>query len=485
MMMEEQTISNNQFVWRKEWLSPYESLWSVFEKFKYVNCASAKDIFKLFGTDYVRSLKSPIKGRIHRNCIDVLGIDKRRIESVFLQPLIEINKQNLNNLVGRLPLGIHHYNYIRYELHFCPVCIKMGFHSIFHQFKLLKKCPYHNIPLQKECPNCHTSFPFEITDSYTKSPFQCKCGKYLLDQTLTSSLVPNWGNVSLEQLKSSELKTWLNLNQEEVERLRSFYIPLLLDLDNCPEYLCRILTVVKHGNLVNTNHNTVKSAPYIRHLISKNEKEDTKLNTLIQRYNLYDEIYNSSLKTVKSIVSHVRNTFLINHKNCITKLRLSGEEDPVCPFATAYDHWTRFTYGYEDDFFIRRPKPYRKYPTHLEFGSKQDNYYLIQLYEELSYHHKEIDIRKENRATIKWIFNRVLSHLIINNFNYWLSISEKLAKNNPKYKSVPYNSISSFDFPFYVLVIPANKNESLEFHWWQDINQIQMEKIESLECPFQ
>lgn len=260
----------------------------------------------MFGTDYIRNLKSQITGRIDRNCLDMPGLDNKKVKSVFLQPLIEINKQNFDNLISRLPSGIHPYNYIRKELHFCPECIKMGFHGIFHQFKLLQKCPYHQILLQRGCPSCKTSIPFEISDSYTQSPFKCRCGEHLLDQTLEKSLVPNWRSVPLEQLISTDLKIWLNLNQEQVKKIKNIYVPLSLNLEKCPEYLNCILSVVKPDSFTMNNHRVVKSAPYIRHLSGKEEKEDAKLKTFIREYNFYDEIYNSSLKTVNSIISQVR-----------------------------------------------------------------------------------------------------------------------------------------------------------------------------------
>lgn len=360
----------------------------------------------------------------------------------------------------------------------------MGFHSIFHQFKLLQKCPYHQILLQRECPSCKTTIPFEISDSYTQSPFKCRCGEHLLDQTLEKSLDPNWRSVPLEQLISTDLKIWLNLNQEQVKKIKNIYVPLSLNLEKCPEYLNCILSVVKPDSFTMNNHRVVKSAPYIRHLSGKEEKEDAKLKAFIREYNFHDEIYNSSLKTVNSIISHVRKTILHNHRICIERLRTSREGESVCPYATAYDHWIRFIYGYEDDFFVRWPTPYRKYPTDLEFASKQDNYYLTELYNTLS--HSEHDIRKENRATIKWIFNRLLSHLTMNNFRCWLSVSPELAKINPRYRNIPYyRIIKSFYFSFYVLVIPENKNEPLEFHWWNDNDSVQTEKIMNLKCPFQ
>jgi hypothetical protein len=482
-------LKNNELqkhlVWREQWVSPFESMWSIFEKFKFVNCASVRDIFELFGTDETKRIKSRIYGSVHRRCTYLSGLDNDSVTSVFLQPLIKINNQNVKKLVGQLPYEETHYSYIRDELYFCPLCIKKGFHSLFHQFCLMHECPYHKIPLQTGCPSCKVTIPFELTDSYTSEPFRCKCGYSFLDPTIQDILVPNWEQIPLKQIKSKEILKLLNMLPKQSERLKECHIPLYLDLEENPDLLKYILSAITptfSKGLKMARHNIVVSTPNIRNSLGVEEKENKKFNTFFREVNYFDEIYNSSLKTIKSIDSHLKKTILINHKSCIKhSFEWYGGEDEdefPCLLALAYEHWIRFIYGYENNIYVKQFTSYRNYPAELEFASKLDDKYLTRLYEALSYYIG--DLREESWAANKWIFNRVLSHLLISNFHNWIEVSRQAIMERTKYKSIPYK-LNKFNFPFYIIIIPKNKNNPLEFHWWNE--PFEQTHNYNLECP--
>lgn len=191
-----------QFVWRTNWISPYESLWGIFEKFKYANNATVKDIYELFGTDYVKSLKSHTIGRPHRDCISPSGLDDDLIKSTLMQSIIKKNAQNIDRIFGVLPWRpSSRYSYIRNELFFCPECINKGFHSLFHQFKLLHECSYHQIQLRRGCPCCNQSIPFELTDDFTQEPFRCKCGHSFIEINKRIPVFSIWKQISLTKVK--------------------------------------------------------------------------------------------------------------------------------------------------------------------------------------------------------------------------------------------------------------------------------------------
>jgi hypothetical protein len=205
------TIVNYRYTWRKDWISPYESLWSIFEKFKYANCATVRNIYDLLGTDYVRNLKSDTIGRPHRDCIHPTGLDDDLVESAFMEPILKINSQNIDRLVGTL--SNHSFNprfsYLRDELFFCSECIKIGLHSLFHQFKSLNECPYHQIRLHKGCLNCNQQIPFELTDQYTKEPFRCKCSYSFLEHNTKKNDFLNWKSSSPSAIQLKKVVTWL------------------------------------------------------------------------------------------------------------------------------------------------------------------------------------------------------------------------------------------------------------------------------------
>jgi hypothetical protein len=468
-----------KITWNHGWISPYESLWGIFEKFKFANCATVKDIYRLYGTDYVKNLKSQTIGRPHRDCIRPSGLDHDLIKSAFTQSLLQINERNIDRLIGVLPSRPRNrYSYIRNELFFCPECMKSGFHSLFHQFKLLHECPYHQIPLGKGCPNCKKTHAFELTDETTQEPFRCLCGYSFLDTIVEKSNLPNWKQMSLNELKSQKIKDWLNLNNEEIERLKYLHFPLNLDLEEYPHFLDYIFSTLNRGNpsVCNETHRVVKSTPHIRLLIGDREKEERKLPYTKELTKLYDDIYHSSVQTVQSIASHIRKTFLKKHKSCFQRLMKSSLiTEPICPYALAYGHWLKFVLEYESIWTLRRAYPYRKYPGRLEFGSKYDDPYISNLYESLKFSVDEGIT--ENRAAIKWIVNRIMGHLLWNHFMNWLSISQEAAINRLEYRRFPFGIK---EISFYILIIPKNKNEPLEFHWWSKQEPCQIH----LQCVF-
>jgi hypothetical protein len=191
---------------------------------------------------------------------------------------------------------------------------------------------------------------------------------------------------------------------------------------------------------------------------------------------LYDAIYHSSVQTVRGIASHIRKTFLQNHKSCLRRLMKSSLiTAPICPYALAYAHWLKFILGYSSIWSMARAQQYRERPGQIEFGSNQDHSYLSDLFHSMQFSIE--DFKEENYASIKWIFNRVLGHLIWSHFKNWLSISQEAAENSLEYRRVPFGPD---DIPFYIWVIPKNKNERIEFHWWDEHRKSQT----NLKCPF-
>src|SRR5690554_1975869 len=84
------------------------------------------------------NLKSQTISRSHRDCIRPSGLDDELIDSAFTQPLLQINERNIDRIFRILPSRPHDfYSYIRTELFYCSECMKSGFHSLYHQFKLL------------------------------------------------------------------------------------------------------------------------------------------------------------------------------------------------------------------------------------------------------------------------------------------------------------------------------------------------------------
>lgn len=125
LLMNENPEQQQQFAWLPEWISPYESPWSIFEKFKYANRATVKDLFDLFGTSYSKSLKSKHLSQKACNLLTLEGLDESLLKMAFGLSLKEVNRRNINMLANILP-GDPHY-FFHKLLKLCPECIKIVF----------------------------------------------------------------------------------------------------------------------------------------------------------------------------------------------------------------------------------------------------------------------------------------------------------------------------------------------------------------------
>ncbi len=61
--------------WTNEWLTQYESPWSVLEKIKFANLISTKQLLQQYGTDTSNKIRYGKVGKRHRNLITLEGLD--------------------------------------------------------------------------------------------------------------------------------------------------------------------------------------------------------------------------------------------------------------------------------------------------------------------------------------------------------------------------------------------------------------------------
>lgn len=128
----------NGYVWKSEWCWPYESAWSIIEKFKYANAVTNNVLRKLI------DLRSSTPNWI---VVENLYIYRRSIfnEKAFFD-LFGLNSSHF------LCLDLFHgndYTQLLYsELRYCSDCINLGYHSYLHQLKFVDTCPFHNHSLK-------------------------------------------------------------------------------------------------------------------------------------------------------------------------------------------------------------------------------------------------------------------------------------------------------------------------------------------------
>lgn len=170
-----------KYTWRESWVFPYESLWSLVNKFGKLNWVSGFEIQKLF------RLKNEPKKRYAEydgfslwNFHAAKGFNVEKIEQTLNLSNKQLREGITTSLIPKRELPwLFEANRLRY----CPRCISVGYHSFFHQFKDMKVCPIHDIELVDRCPCCRRVFRYELQNN--KHYYRCpSCTKTLLSSNV-------------------------------------------------------------------------------------------------------------------------------------------------------------------------------------------------------------------------------------------------------------------------------------------------------------
>jgi len=133
MMIIQETQHKHQYTWDKSWVLPYESIWSLLRKFSVLNQISLSECKNLFKPDRARG------GQITE-----LGL---RLCLEKVTRIIGLGTSLDLNLVHGIVHSADRAWLVSPNLRSCRICLKHGYHSIFHQITLVRKCPIHQIDL--------------------------------------------------------------------------------------------------------------------------------------------------------------------------------------------------------------------------------------------------------------------------------------------------------------------------------------------------
>lgn len=478
--------------WRKEWVSDFESPWSIFEKFKYANCAKTEHILSLFGGPRVQRLKNKtICAQTLRNLKTLAGFDDNLLQPVFGR-LRDYNDDNINQLVSLLPRERDSYLYD--HLRFCPTCLSKGYHSIFHQFKFINYCPFHQVKLLDGCPKCKLEIPYYLSDRYTANPFQCVCGHFMLP--LKDKRYPlAWEKISLKHCRDITLKHWVQLNHESMAKQN--HLSILFNPDNyitpSPKALKFIVDALdpSYNPDYEENHCMVYSSKHIRKRHSIRSKDKETARDREKRERKYLKLLEQSTKqTLSSIVSAVKKRLINDHRYCLRQFQdgfnfqFMSDAHKNCAHASAYLRWRQFIAQHGTLYQVDKgkPKPTKSDFINERFANKQDELYLRMLA-----HSIEQNDEISTPEAALWIINHVNGYLILNHFKNWLIITSNFGLITEELNaSLSETPQTLQDVPFYLIVIPKDQTEPLQFHWWLDKDFISIEdpRIKGLHCSF-
>lgn len=133
------------YTWRDDFYRPYESLWSLIQKFCMLNSITEADFHKNFCNKIAHSaneLQEFSPYHIYR-MISPSASDINKTFNITEKNFEVLTCFSVNNLE----------TYMQKDLFYCPICMKYGYHSMFHQLKFLTNCFIHEKQSLIKAPN--------------------------------------------------------------------------------------------------------------------------------------------------------------------------------------------------------------------------------------------------------------------------------------------------------------------------------------------
>lgn len=122
------------YIWEASWCWPYESAWSIMEKFKYANAVTNdayKRIFPLRSTSPEWNITQSLYIYRRSNLNESEFVKFFQIRETYFS-FLEMFRNNDFTQV------------FRKEVYYCPKCMMFGYHSYLHQLSFADCCPFHN-----------------------------------------------------------------------------------------------------------------------------------------------------------------------------------------------------------------------------------------------------------------------------------------------------------------------------------------------------
>ncbi|NOU90221.1 hypothetical protein GC102_31420 [Paenibacillus sp. LMG 31460] len=337
------------------------------------------------------------------------------------------------------------------HVRWCIDCLNTGFHSWFHQFILVSKCPYHGTKLIAACPNCKEEIPFLLSNKRLSSPFTCVCGYILADFSI--KLWSEWDKKF--DITDPSVLRWISRKGGDEVNIWWLFMP-------------------QHGSIELLTESNLTSSFLSVQSIKRDGMQQTPI--------LIEQIYFDNKSTFKSVDRHLRKTLLQKHSHCINQLwemRLGdrGEFPKICPYAYAYVFWRKSLL--ENEYFYRRNTRGEEIesPRHFEY-TFQIATKLI--FEELQYLFKELQRHKAAKELL-WILNKVTAQFCMNFFNSRLRIAEEGTRRESAPSWEQIRQIKESSFRKFAFKITSKKNASLLIEYFQQ-EQVE-ETIHNFQCP--
>lgn len=441
-------------IWKKEWLWEYESVWSFINKLEYLNQINDSDLKSIFKYEKNNLLFHDMR----KYYLDSFILDYEEIKNKLGVDLVKRQKMSIDKIISPFTLD----SYITAEkyskntaekwfynhLHFCTECIKLGYHSLKHQFKFNNDmCFIHNCNLEHNCPNCGTQIPYKFLYNKTNTYYSCSCGYKLF-------------NLPFEEAYYLWSKP-INVNNIEFKELNTSKMFIIIPnsyLDN--EYYQSNRKYKKAINKICNNNNCISNSSY-SFLIPRAEK-NYPINGIknISGTN-HTELLSIYWKATQAVERHVRRAVKIWNKGRIHSLKYPYVKDFKCN-TLAYYVWIKYIEGIRNIRNIH--SPYIAKCRYHSYSSDWDVKYALN-----NIGHVEHILRNLSKNCTAFIYHNIIYRLlIIHSLHIFQLILNKVEEEYESKKSMHiedyYNQFSYediADLSVYILEINEDSGKLL------------------------
>lgn len=134
----EKKMFYKKYTWKREWVRPYESLFGIMLNFCKINALNGIHAVKL-----LRQIFREI------SCVsEHLNPQEKKKDESFNWSYYDLILPHWYKMRMSDLYSIYNGHQITYaKLYYCPECLKMGYHSFFHQIVNAKNCTFHGVEL--------------------------------------------------------------------------------------------------------------------------------------------------------------------------------------------------------------------------------------------------------------------------------------------------------------------------------------------------
>jgi|GEM_PF-3640943 len=308
------------WTWSPKWSQPLtQSSWGILERCKLANVTTDSTILEYFADPSKKAQRyEQIRWR------------ESAVRDVFKTPFWYADAYFRNAFIHRLfDAPMEEATMFRSHVTWCPMCLAVGFHSLWHQYGLLTHCPFHAVALLDTCSACGERIPYKLTPGRLREAFTCSCG-----HPLTTVIRP-WKDWPIELPFHASYKD-LELFAHFMRTTNIDFSHVYASAESFVGAGIEGITTLLHAFEQVTTVKVSQHARSTRHFLSSRREREWERFYWIQ--SLENELYPTFRQIYASIMRHHRKTWMKSHRLCCRRIGRYGETNP-CRFAYAYTEY--------------------------------------------------------------------------------------------------------------------------------------------------